>query len=130
MFESAAYVARYITKKITGPGAEAHYGDRVPEYVTMSRRPGIGKGWYDKYRSDVYPCDSVTLRGGREMKPPKAYDRYFEVDFPEEMRKLKFKRIETAKAKALLEPWYRLSVKEEAQELSFKRLKRSLENDL
>src|SRR6185295_14361242 len=27
-FESAAYVARYITKKVTGDGASEHYGDR------------------------------------------------------------------------------------------------------
>jgi hypothetical protein len=52
-FDSAAYVARYIMKKVTGPMAEEHYevlqeetgeiGEREPEYTTMSRRPGIGR---------------------------------------------------------------------------------------
>ena len=41
-FESAAYVARYIVKKVTGERAEAYYVGRKPEYTTMSRRPGIG----------------------------------------------------------------------------------------
>ena len=50
-FESAAYVARYCMKKVTGDAAEEHYmvvdsetgeylGHKKPEYATMSRRPG------------------------------------------------------------------------------------------
>ena len=51
-FQSAAYVARYIMKKVTGDAAEDHYTridpetgevfERVPEFTNMSRRPGIG----------------------------------------------------------------------------------------
>lgn len=77
-FESAAYVARYIMKKITGPLAEAHYSGRQPEYVTMSRRPGIGKPWLDKFGSEVFPEDSVLVRG-RLMKPPRFYFGQFEL---------------------------------------------------
>ena len=40
-FESAAYVARYITKKVNGDMADSHYLGREPEYITMSRRPGV-----------------------------------------------------------------------------------------
>ncbi len=82
-FESAAYVARYITKKIVGDSAEEHYRvvdeatgeivDRVPEYSTMSLRPGIGHGWYQKFKSDVYPSDEVIV-AGRSTLPPKYYD--------------------------------------------------------
>lgn len=68
-FESAAYCARYTLKKISGPLADDHYGGRTPEYTTMSRRPGIGRGWYEKYKSDTYPSDSVAVRG-KLMKPP------------------------------------------------------------
>ena len=35
--------------------AEQHYKGREPEYVVMSRRPGIGRGWLEKFTSDVYP---------------------------------------------------------------------------
>ena len=72
-FQSAAYVARYITKKVTGDAADAHYGGRVPEYSTMSLRPGLGKGWYDKFKSDVYPSDEMVVNG-RITKPPQYYD--------------------------------------------------------
>lgn len=95
-FESAAYVARYITKKITGKKAEEHYKGRLEEYTTMSRRPGIGKGWYDKYKGDVFPSDNIVLRG-KLMRPPRFYDKQFELDSPEDFVKLKAKR----KSKAL-----------------------------
>ena len=63
-FDSAAYVARYVMKKITGDKAASHYNGRLPEYTTMSRRPGIGRAWYDKFKSDCYPSDELVIRGG------------------------------------------------------------------
>lgn len=72
-FQSAAYVARYALKKITGDKAEAHYGGLKPEYTTMSRRPGIGKGWFDKFSADVFPRDGVIVRGV-VTRPPRFYD--------------------------------------------------------
>lgn len=97
-FESAAYVARYICKKITGDDAKAHYGDRSPEYVTMSRGSkklgtgGIGKGWYDKYKSDIYPSDFAVIRGSK-MRPPKYYDGLYEIDNPRLFAGLKSRRV-------------------------------------
>lgn len=91
-FESAGYVARYALKKITGPPAAEHYQGRVPEYGTMSRRPGIGAGWYERYRSDAYPEGSLTLRGGVKCRTPRFYDERFEKEFPEEFFALKAKR--------------------------------------
>lgn len=81
-FETAAYVAGYVTKKITGPTAAAHYQGRVPEYATMSRRPGIGTGFLTKYADEIYTHDSVIIRG-IEVQPPKAYDRILERRDPE-----------------------------------------------
>lgn len=71
-FESAAYVARYVTKKITGPRSKQHYGERKAEYTTMSRRPGVGKGWYDKFSADVFPDDFIVI-DGRRVCVPKFY---------------------------------------------------------
>lgn len=82
-FESAAYCARYSLKKITGPGAREHYtritedGEIVelrPEYVTMSRRPGIGKRWFERFGAEVYPADEVIARG-QAARPPRYYDK-------------------------------------------------------
>lgn len=92
-FESAAYVARYIVKKVTGRGAAAHYercnpetGELVhqePEYTTMSRRPGIGARWFQKWSAEVYPSDEVIVRG-RPMKPPRYYDLQYASLHPKE----------------------------------------------
>lgn len=71
-FESCAYVAKYCVKKVNGDKAAAHYRGRLPEFSTQSK--GIGRGWYEKYKSDVDMNDSVVMRG-REMKPPQYYDR-------------------------------------------------------
>lgn len=82
-FDSAAYVARYCTKKVNGPMAKDHYtrilptGEIVqlhPEYVTMSRRPAIAKRWLERFGSDVYPHDYVVVNG-KEAKPPRYYDK-------------------------------------------------------
>lgn len=89
-FESAAYVARYAMKKVYGNN-EAYYGGRVPEYVTMSRRPGIGSVFVDRFRKDIYPCDEVIVRGVR-CRPPKYYDGILERDAPTAFAKLKRRR--------------------------------------
>jgi len=139
-FESAAYVARYVTKKITNevahtdekgrywPSAMDYYGGRRPEYTTMSRRPGIGAGWIQQFTGDVFPVDSVVLRG-KEMRPPKYYSRYFELTYPSDWLKVKFKRKREGLLTSAREPESRLSVREEHQSLRFKLLKRGYEND-
>jgi len=100
-FQSAAYVARYILKKITGDAAEEHYEyinpetgeitQRKPEYTTMSRRPGIGTRWFQKFNSDVYPSDEVIIKGIK-MRPPKFYDGLYEILSPAEHKKIKRQR--------------------------------------
>lgn len=101
-FESAAYVARYILKKVTGSNAEDYYrvcdartGEivcRVPEYVTMSRRPGIGREWLEKYMCEVYPSDAVVVRG-RLARPPRAYDVVLEACAPDAYRRVTARRV-------------------------------------
>ena len=99
-YESAAYVARYVTKKFKGKDAEKHYirwdpltGEGIPiepEYATMSRKPGIGKTWFDKYKSDVFPHDYVVIKK-HKIRPPRFYDNQLSED---EFEQLKQKRQE------------------------------------
>lgn len=77
-FDSCAYVARYIVKKITGDLADKHYNGKISEYTTMSRNPGIGKDWIKKYASDVYPHDFIVVEGDHKCKPPRYYDKVVE----------------------------------------------------
>jgi len=88
-FDSAAYVAGYCVKKVTGKKAEEHYersDQRTgeiwsvrPEYATMSRRPGIGTQWFDRFKEDVYSEDFVVSKG-RKFRPPKFYDKKLEEE--------------------------------------------------
>lgn len=103
-FQSAAYVARYIMKKQLGPDAvhlavnpeTGECRDVLPEYTTMSRRPGIAAGWYEKYGSEVHPADNVVVNG-RKQKPPRYYDNLYQVEEPEAFEELKARRRAAAK---------------------------------
>lgn len=93
-FETAAYVARYCTKKVNGSQAEEHYQGRVPEFAGMSLKPGIGKTWFDKYaKSDLFPHDNVISRGAKS-KPPRYYDILRERVDPDGFAKAKKAREE------------------------------------
>lgn len=95
-FDSAAYVARYVMKKVTGKPAEAYYQGRTPEYITMSRRPGIGAKWFEKYNKDVYPVDEIIMND-YAVKPPKFYDSLLDVYDHDMLQKVKVDRIQNSK---------------------------------
>jgi len=99
-FDSCAYVARYILKKVTGSPAEAHYQvvtvegeivDREPEFTVMSRRPGIGSQWFDRYHVECYNWDSVIMNA-QEARPPRYYDNRFDLIDTVRLEALKVKR--------------------------------------
>lgn len=109
-FSSAAYVARYMVKKINGKLQVPHYEyidfdkdsgevldfcQRKPEYCTMSRRPGIATNWFESFGSDVYPSDQIVIPGRGISKPPRFYDNLYMFDNPEEFAMLKSLRKET-----------------------------------
>lgn len=135
-FESAAYVARYVMKKITGDLAAQHYetvdfdtGEifSLPsEYTTMSLKPAIGKGWYEAYGAEVTQNDSIVIRG-REMKPPKYYDKLLESEFPEAYHYFKEERQAQARANAANATPARLKVREEVTRAKLTQLKRVVE---
>lgn len=80
-FESASYVAGYVTKKLTGDGEDHYYkvfdpstGEIWPrrkEFGHMSLRPGIGADWFRLYWQDV-KNGKVVVRG-HERPAPRFY---------------------------------------------------------
>lgn len=129
-FESAAYVARYIMKKINGDLKDPHYRGRVPDYITMSRRPGIAHDWFDKFADDVYPADQCVIRTSDGppilARPPKYYDRIYDAIDPVAFAAIKDKRMQAAKESPDNTP-ERLAVREEVQISRAKRLVRPIE---
>jgi hypothetical protein len=101
-FESAAYVSAYVQKKINGKQKDQHYaiynkdtgeyfGQLQQEYANMSRKPGIAGDWLAKYKDRVYQTDDITING-RKMRPPKYYDRLYEIDHQDKMQEIKKNR--------------------------------------
>lgn len=135
-FESAAYIARYCTKKITGAKAEEHYtkvlstGEVIklqPEFCQASRRPGLGNEWFQKYgMTDVYPLDEVIVRGAK-AKPPRYYDKLLERSNVDIFNVVKLQREERRDDKAEDNVFKRLLVKQKCQEARMKQLVRTLE---
>lgn len=127
-FESAAYVARYVTKKVTGDRAIEHYGTKVPEFTLHSKKPGIGARHFERFKSDIYPHDEVIIRGQR-MRPPKYYDNQLEKSDPDSYRRLRQSRSEPRailrEGDASIE---RMKARERVQQARFKRLPRKVED--
>jgi len=131
-FESAAYVSRYVMKKVTGPNADEHYtrvsphtGEIVkvtPEFTRMSLKPGIGAPWLERFASDVLTCDQVSLRG-RKMKPPRYYDNKLREQYWQRFEEIDLERFQKAMDMADDNTPERLVVREQvlAAGLNFKR---------
>ena len=126
-FETAAYVARYCTKKVNGSQAEEHYGGRLPEFCGMSLKPGIGKPWFDRYaKSDLFPHDNCVVRGVK-CKPPRYYHLLWEREDPVGFAKAKEARRLYGESKADDNTFDRLASKLKCHEARFKLLIRKME---
>ena len=115
--ETAAYIARYVTKKITGHRSHEHYTDletgliRKPEYAAMSLKPGIGSAWLEKYKDDVYPHDYLVVNG-KKTRPPRYYDKkYLETASLDEAIDLEQSRLEKAALHEANNTWQRLETR-------------------
>lgn len=96
-FESSAYVARYICDKKLGRLSSFYEDNGIePEFVRMSRNPGIGSDWYDKYQTDLWPVDQLVIRNGIVTKPGRYYTKKLESSSPELHQKIKDERIKMA----------------------------------
>lgn len=102
-WETAAYTARYITKKITGEKQKKHYEkidsdtgeiiNLLPEFADMSRRPGIANEWWNKYHADVYKEKTSAVRvRGKQIPPPRYYDKLHKRSFPDRHAVIKLAR--------------------------------------
>lgn len=126
-FESAAYVARYIMKKQLGRGKKYYEKNGIePEFVRMSRKPGIGLKWYELYKNDVFPHDYMVIRNGVKIKPPKYYYSKYELTNPIEYAIIKEKSKKEAEKRASENTRKRLNAKRTIKIQQITTLKRSL----
>lgn len=122
-FNSAAYLARYVIKKASSDEVKIDPNTGLvltPEFVQYPSGYGLGRGWIERYKDDVYNYD-VRLFDGQKMRPPKFYDKKMLTD--DKKSDLIRKRRQNAIRSA---PKQDLNVKEELLSLKVKRLKRSI----
>jgi hypothetical protein len=137
-FESAAYVARYTIKKVNGRAADVP-GDTglrpyervcpvtgqiievAKEYATMSN--GIGKDFYNNYRGDMYPRDTMVVNG-HELRPPRYYDDLYDAEEPDLMEDIKSRRISEMERHAMDNTPERLKAREKVKQAQLNMLKR------
>lgn len=99
--KAAQYVAGYAMKKVHGKLALDKYlrfdgetGETwqvEPEFVLMSRMPGLGRSWFERFGGDCFPSDFVTING-RKRPVPGYYLKLYEVTHPNEARAIRAKR--------------------------------------
>ena len=91
-YTTAAYTARYATKKIFGEKADDYYMGRIPEYCQMSLRPGLGYDYCVKYKDELKQHDCI-IHNGREYQLPRYYMNIFDELEVEEFIKRRKKKI-------------------------------------
>lgn len=76
-WQSAAYTARYVVKKLKGE-AKSLYSDLDinPEFVRMSRRPGIASHFFENGYKDLLTNDSIIIPHGTNTRSNRL-PRYF-----------------------------------------------------
>lgn len=143
-FDSAAYVARYVTKKVdtSSEFAPTRLGLH-PEFMRSSNGGGnrqtplggIGKRWLHKFQSDVFPSDEVIVNG-RPGRPPRFYVQELERQaysllpqyrhfHPYEFEAMKAKRLEEMEKLRLDTSPQRLRIREAVKSAQIRSLRRN-----
>lgn len=136
--KSAGYVARYSVKKAndyTSNGQTPYLRinpetgeiwNVYPEFIRMSRRPGIGFNWLDKYSGDAFPS-GFLINDGTKTPVPRAYTRRVKEKFEQfpnaNLDQLEHERYLRAQADTDNTP-ERMATKDEVLRLRTQRLKR------
>lgn len=97
-YQSAAYVARYITKKQKGKDAENFY--KTPQFVRMSRMPGIASAYYERNKEEIYKNDEIIIGTKIDkvvsVKPPGYFDKLYDEIEPDKLSDIKETRRKSA----------------------------------
>lgn len=130
-FESAAYAARYVMKKVGSDGSvreiinpeTGEVFSRAHEYCQMSRRPGIGTDWFRLYWPEVVREGQVVVNGVK-CSAPKFYRRRMrDLLAYDDVRRAEF---EAGLSRMADQTSERLAVRECVAKARISRLKRSI----
>lgn len=95
-YATCAYTARYVVKKQLGPDGRDFYERFAlkPPFTFMSLKPGIGAQYYRDH-PEMYQWDSIDLpvpQGSLKLRPPRYFDRLYDIDYPDDLQVIKDSR--------------------------------------
>lgn len=132
-YQTCAYVARYVMKKVRDDPTWSIENGVDPEFNLMSRNPGLGANYLSEHPDclDFTNISISTESGAKKIMIPKYFLRKLEMTDPEKYAKLKETRKELADDKILsklartsLSYLDQLEVEEESKLRSVSALKR------
>lgn len=94
-YNSCAYVARYVTKKMNGNNQEEYYNGRKPEYVTYSTKPVLGANYFKKNYKEFVNTQEITVVADKKYscRIPKSYDNILKKINNDMYNEMKEKRV-------------------------------------
>lgn len=99
-YETAAYVSRYVLKKVDS-NVDYNSIGLENEFIMMSTKPGIGRKYYDDHKDLIYKTDELFIcdSSGHPIscKPVEYYDSLFESECPAEYKTIKDERYDLCK---------------------------------
>ena len=101
-WDTAAYTARYVMKKLKGRDAQFYNDFGIePPFTLMSRAPGLGRDYYNEQKDYIYRFDGFYLSNnpGIKIKPPRYFDKLYDIEYPEAMEEVKRKRLIVSESK-------------------------------
>lgn len=88
-WQTCAYTARYIMKKLKGDESKFYQQFNLePPFVRMSRMPGLARQWYEDHPG-INEYEYINLKtptGGKKFRPPRYYEKLYDASFPEESK--------------------------------------------
>ena len=111
---------------------------QLPEFTRMSNKPGIGRKYFEEHKHEIYETDEIfqtTCRNTQlPLKPPKYYDKLYDIDYPEDMKRIKEARKKSGKkalklkmSKTTLNQAQQLEAEEKTKLIKSKKLIRNLD---
>lgn len=103
-WNTSAYVARYVLKKFSNLEEydycklcyENGREPLPPEMRQASRRPGLGRPYFEAHKDEIYPLDKVVLPNGNVVQPCSYFDNLYDLEEPDILECLKNQRITNA----------------------------------
>lgn len=135
-FESSAYVARYVTKKFFSKDSylvKKYYDGLEPEFMLMSRMPGLGNEYIHKYYKDIFNHGYIVLPNKHKAPIPRYYINELKKIDEDFYNRYKLDKLHELYNNLFVdnpdETQQRLEVREELKKMSCDRLYRTYELD-